>query len=105
MPLVFQYGSKTSFKRLSSESRLKGDALRVGIAFTEGDYGLVFDIFSKTNDCAAADIVSGSGRQIWGVLYEIPDVLIKRDPSGNRKSLDQIEGEGTNYKRIIISIV
>jgi len=71
----------------------------ISIAYTEDDYELDFTVWSKCNKCAAADVVLGSGRKIWGVLYEIPDHLIRRATSGCRKSLDSIEGEGTNYKR------
>ena len=36
-----------------------------------------------------------------GVLYEIPEYLISRETASarGRKSLDAIEGEGTNYTR------
>jgi hypothetical protein len=67
-------------------------------------FELRFDIWSKTNNCAAAAIVEGSGRRIWGVIYEIPDWLISRSTSGSRKSLDAIEGEGTNYSRMPIVV-
>jgi len=43
----------------------------------------------------------------WGgVLYEVPDFLIERKiaVAQNRKSLDAIEGEGTNYKRETIEV-
>lgn len=41
-----------------------------------------------------------------GVLYEVPDFLIERKAAAaqNRKSLDAIEGEGTNYKRETIAV-
>ena len=43
---------------------------------------------------------------MWGVLYEIPDSLIRRTSAQahGRKSLDAIEGEGTNYKREMIQV-
>ncbi len=43
---------------------------------------------------------------MWGVLYEIPDYLIRRTSAQarGRKSLDAIEGEGTNYKRETIQV-
>jgi AIG2-like family len=43
---------------------------------------------------------------VWGVLYEVPDYLIHRETAKarNRKSFDQIEGEGANYKRETIQI-
>lgn len=103
MALVFQYGSNMATARLNSGDRLKGTARPVGIAVTEENYRFVFDIWSKDNDCAAADIVEGSGRKIWGVVYEVPDRLIQRDTAKPDKSLDAIEGEGTNYRRIEIT--
>lgn len=104
MALIFQYGSNAHSERLNSPDRLQGNARAVDIAYTDDDYELDFNIWSKKNQCAAADIVPGSGRKIWGVLYEIPDYLIRRETSGCRKSLDAIEGEGTNYKRIGIAL-
>lgn len=47
--------------------------------------------------------MTGQGRKIWGVLYEIPDELIDRNTSGNRKSLDAIEGR--KYERRTIRVV
>jgi hypothetical protein len=46
--------------------------------------------------------VAGHGRKIWGVIYDIPDYLIPRKTADakRRKSLDEIEGEGKNYKRV-----
>lgn len=61
-----------------------------------------FTTWSKGNHCAAADIIPGSGRQIWGVLYEVPDYLISSETSGNRKSFDAIEGN--NYQQIPIKL-
>ncbi|MGA2659557.1 MAG: gamma-glutamylcyclotransferase family protein [Verrucomicrobiota bacterium] len=104
MALVFQYGSNMSAARLNAGNRLNGAAHPVGVAVTENDYEFTFDICSKTNDCAAADIVEGGGRRIWGVLYEILDRLIRRDTSAPDKSLDAIEGEGTNYQRVEIHL-
>jgi len=104
MTLVFQYGSNADSERLNSNDRLRGDAQQRGIAYTEDDFELDFTVQSKSNQCAAADIVSGSGRKIWGVLYEIPDHLIRRETSGDRKSLDAIEGEGVNYRKVPISL-
>lgn len=104
MALVFQYGSNADSSRINSNDRLRGDARQVGIAFTADDHELDFTVWSNCNQCAAADIVSGSGRKIWGVLYEIPDHLIRRQTSGVRRSLDEIEGEGANYKRVPIAL-
>ena len=104
MALVFQYGSNMFMERLNSSDRLRGDAHPVGIAHTEDNYELEFDIWSEGNNCAAADIVPNTGRKIWGVLYEIPDRLIRRKTAKPRKSLDEIEGEGTNYSREPITL-
>ena len=98
MALVFQYGSNLSSERINSDSRLKGDARPVGIAYTEDDFELDFSVWSKGNNCAAADIIPGAGRKIWGVIYEIPDYLIERTSAKerDRKSLDAIEGVDFN---------
>jgi cation transport regulator ChaC len=100
MTLVFQYGSNMSVARLNHADRLAGDAKVVGIATTIEPFELAFTVWSKTNACAAADIITGkAGRSIYGVVYDIPDFLLSRESARkhNRKSLDSIEGEGTNY--------
>ncbi|WP_177419082.1 gamma-glutamylcyclotransferase family protein [endosymbiont of Lamellibrachia barhami] len=105
MPIVFQYGSNTSATRLNSTTRLNGDATVIGSAFTQDKYELDFNVWSSTNQCAAADIVPDGSTQIWGVLYEIPEGLIYRHLSGKRRSLDAIEGEGGNYQRTYIQVI
>lgn len=105
MSLVFQYGSNTSVQRLNSPKRLKGAAKVISPAYTSDLYEFDFTVWSKTNKCAAADIVPGGNTRIWGVLYEIPDNLIYRELSGERKSLDAIEGEGGNYQRINVDVI
>jgi len=101
MALVFQYGSNCSESQINSKDRLCGDAEFVAIAETVDDYQLAFDVWSTKRECAASDIVARLGSKVWGVLYEVPDYLIDRKTAAtkNRKSLDAIEGEGTNYKR------
>jgi hypothetical protein len=56
-------------------------------------------VWSEKNKCFASDIRPGRGRQIWGVLYEVPTFLIDRETAKarGRKSLDAIEG--TRYER------
>jgi cation transport regulator ChaC len=106
--LVFQYGSNMSRKRLNSPERLAGDARRIGIAQTVDPYRFCFPVWSETNSCAAASISPNpDGCSIFGVLYEVPDSLVYRQEAKNlnRKSLDAIEGEGTNYVRITIDVV
>lgn len=108
MALVFQYGSNMSVARLNGEDRLRGDAKPICIARTAELFDLMFSVWSKSNNCAAADLVSGkSGRSIYGVVYEVPDFLLGRDTAKqrNRKSLDEIEGEGTNYVRAMIDLI
>lgn len=107
MALVFQYGSNMCSGRLNSPERLAGDAKVIGVAQSIDLFEFVFTVFSKTNDCAAADIaLSESGQSIFGVLYEIPDFLISRESAKalNRRSMDAIEGEGANYVRQVIQL-
>lgn len=108
MALVFQYGSNMSVARLNGEDRLAGDAQPIGVVRTAESFDLMFTVWSKNNACAAADLVpSTTGRSIYGVLYEIPDFLLSRNTAKqrNRKSLDAIEGEGTNYIRVMIDLI
>jgi hypothetical protein len=105
MSLVFQYGSNTSFHRLNSSERLNGAAKIVTPAYTVEYFELDFTVWSNHNKCAAADIVPNGITRIWGVIYEIPDTLIYRELSGSNRSLDSIEGEGTNYQRTNINVI
>lgn len=104
MALLFQYGSNTSIARLNSEARLAGAAQRLGIAHTETEYEFDFTVWSEENGCAAADLVPGGGRRIWGVLYDVPDPLIRRETAGGRRSMDAIECEGKHYRRTTIPL-
>jgi gamma-glutamylcyclotransferase (GGCT)/AIG2-like uncharacterized protein YtfP len=103
MALVFQYGSNMSTARLNAPNRLAGNASVRGIALTDASFELLFDIWSKGGNCAAADIIEGD-RRIWGVVYEVPDHLIQRRTADQQKSLDEIEGEGGNYGRAEIQL-
>jgi len=108
MALVFQYGSNMSVARLNDTKRLAGDAKPIGIAATVEPFELAITVWSKTNSCAAADIIpSKAGRNIYGVVYDIPDFLLSRESAEkqNRKSLDAIEGERTNYIRKTIQLI
>lgn len=108
MALVFQYGSNMSVARLNSEDRLTGNAKPIGVARTAEPFELMFSVWSNTNACAAADLVpSKSGRSVYGVVYDIPDFLLSRNTAKEhyRKSLDAIEGEGTNYIRATIELI
>lgn len=101
MALVFQYGSNCSESQFKRPDRLCGDAKFLTIAETVDDYRLAFDVWSTGRGCAASDIVACGGSKVWGVVYDVPDFLITRETAARhrRKSLDAIEGEGTNYAR------
>jgi hypothetical protein len=107
MTLVFQYGSNMSSRRLNGEDRLRGDAKVKCVAQTVEPFELLFSVWSKGNNCAAADIFqSRAGRRLFGVVYEIPDHLLSRETakSHDRMSMDAIEGEGRNYVRQAIEL-
>src|SRR3989304_2047134 len=99
MALVFQYGSNTNAARLNAPERLNGRAVDRGAVQTVEAYRLAVDVWSAGNKCAAADLVAGGNRPSWGVLFEVPDELLSRATSGSAKAFDEIEGEGTNYRR------
>lgn len=106
MTLVFQYGSNMSTARFNAPDRLDGAAELVGPAHTVEPFRFDFTVWSRNNQCAAADIVlDPSGRQIWGVIFDVPTNRIYRDtaPPGT-KALDAIEGEGGNYSREQIKV-
>lgn len=108
MTLVFQYGSNMSVARLNGDDRLAGDAKLSCVATTVEPFELVFSVWSRSNNCAAADLLpSRAGRNIYGVLYDVPDFLLSRHTAKEkgRKSLDAIEGEGANYVRAMIDVV
>jgi hypothetical protein len=101
MALVFQYGSNMSSERLNDPTRLRRKAVDLGVAVTRERFELVFDLLSEKAEppCAAADIIGGRGRNIWGVIYDIPDYLITRGPATphDQRTLDSIEGK--KYQR------
>lgn len=105
MALVFQYGSNCLESQINSKERLCGDAKFICKAVAE-DFQLTFDVWSENRACAAANIVFKPGSKVWGALYEIPDYLIRRNTAKEkgRKSMDAIEGEGTNYRREMIAV-
>lgn len=103
--LYFAYGSNMSSQRLNAQDRLAGAAHSLGLARTQEKFELEFTVWSRGNECAAATLTPGFGRTIWGVLYDVPDHLIARETSGDRRSLDGIEGEGTNYERLPVTLM
>lgn len=105
MTLVFQFGSNVDADRLNSPERLDRAARVVDLVRTVEPHELGFRVWSTVNQCAAADILPGQGRPIWGVLYDVPDELIRRETAGERRSFDAIESEGREYRRQPIRVV
>ena len=106
MALVFQYGSNASPAEMNGHDRLRGDARPLGLVCTQDRYEFDFDVWSGRRQCFACDIrKSKRGRKIWGALYEVPERLMSRAsaPAG-RRSMDAIEGEGTNYRRTPVAV-
>lgn len=85
MALVFQYGSNCSESQFNSQDRLCGDAEFVTIAETVDDCQLAFDVWSTGRGCAASDIVASPGNKVWGVVYDVPDILMDRTPPRSAK--------------------
>lgn len=83
------------------------EACPVKAAWTVEKYDFCFPVYSKTGRRAASGIVPNlSGRRIFGALYRIPEDLIYRERvRAGRISMDEIEGEGSNYDRTKISVV
>ena len=97
-----------SSARINGADRLAGDAKFVSVCRTVELQVLGFTVWSKNGQCAAADIRPDvNGQPIYGVLYEVPEFLVARPTAcaRNRKSLDEIEAEGTNYVRQKIRLI
>ncbi len=103
MAKVFQYGSNCDEERLNSSDRLGGVACLLGKAQTEDNHEIAFDVWSHTNNCAAADLIRRGNTQAWGVLYEIPDEFIDGPcRQDGRRTLEEIEGK--KYKKHHINV-
>jgi len=94
MPLVFQYGSNCTSARLNGPNRLNGGAKDLGRAQTFEDFDIAFDVESKTNGCAASNLIQAPGRKAWGVLYELSEDGLKK--------LKNIEGARYEEKPILV---
>jgi Gamma-glutamyl cyclotransferase, AIG2-like len=94
MPLQFQYGSNCSEERLNSPERLNGGARYDGRAQSVDQYEIAFDVWSRGNGCAAADLRAVETREqhVWGVLYQVTDEGFGR--------LGQVEGPRYEEKSI-----
>lgn len=101
MAKVFQYGSNCDRERLNSSSRLGGAACPLGKAQTVDNYEISFDVWSHTNNCAAAGLIRRGNTPAWGALYEIPEEFIDgpRRQDG-RRTLKEIEGVKYEQHRI-----
>lgn len=104
---VFQYGSNMSTSRMQEPTERIPEAKPVEAAWTVDPYEFCFPIRSRKSDRAVSGITkSESGRKIFGVLYAIPaDLLDRKHVRPGRASLDEIEGEGRNYRRTTIRVV
>ena len=56
------------------------------------DFDISFDVYSRSNRCAASDLVQVAGRKAWGVIYEIPSGFVFDRRKDRLKTLAQIEG-------------
>jgi hypothetical protein len=103
---LFQYGSNMDPERLNECDRLGGRAATLGVARLD-DWGIRFDLFSKTNDCGVTDIVQAPGEHTLGVIYSVPVALVCA-PTGKRSKMDRIEGATLggrgNYARRVIEV-
>jgi len=106
MTLVFQYGSNCLEREINSPDRLDDDAKFFDVAKTLSNYTLKFDVYAKgkNRQCGAADVVKlkkSEKSEVWGVIWNIPDYRVFKNKARLRgvKSLDEIEGEGINYRR------
>lgn len=95
MALVFQYGSNCTAARLNGPNRLEGRAKDLGRAQTVEDFDIAFNAESKTNGCAASDLIQTPGRKAWGVLYKVS--------KSGLESLKDIEG--SRYQEMPIRVI
>jgi len=89
MVKLFQYGSNMNKERL--EDRI-GEVQDIGKCVLSG-YELVFDLWSNTNACAAANVRKNNNAFVIGRLYEVTEEQLAM--------LDSIEGK--NYERKLFS--
>jgi cation transport regulator ChaC len=93
--LLFQYGSNCDSQRLNSVERLDGAATDPILVETVDEYGLAFNVWSTGNKCAASNLVPmpGTGRHVWGILYQVPTDRIRGQHPEGKKTMTQIEGK------------
>ena len=108
MSVIFQYDIHMNLDYLNSPERLSGKARRIGLAKLK-DYELQFDLYSKNNRSAVADIMPKSKSEVLGIIYEVPDYLFFEKKEGERSKMDWIADDnlkGTgNYQKRSIEVV
>jgi len=97
--LYFAYGSNLDWAQIRTRCP---STKAVSVAAARG-YRLAFTRFSTNRQCGAADILSSSGDEVWGMLYEIDEAEIG--------ALDECEGfrsgrprEENAYERVEIDV-
>jgi hypothetical protein len=61
----------------------------------------MFDVYSSKNQCAASDILPTKGCKVWGVLYDVPDNLV-RGRRSNGPTLEELEGPKYHEEKILV---
>jgi len=103
MAFVFLYGPDSCSSRINSQKFLDGAAEVIDKARTVEEYDIVFDVYNESNKCAGVNITLTEGRKVWGVVYKIPDELLKdRDDINGQITLPQIKGKRYYKKNILV---
>ena len=114
MGFVFQYGANMSSARLNAESMMNGYAAPMGLARTLEPFELEFSCKNRQFACATVSLRPCSQedvpdlqrcRQIYGVLYDIPDDRMYGKGEGHLRTLDEIETEQGAYQRSEVRVV
>ena len=101
---VFQYGSNMSSARF--QERIP-ETQPVEAAWTVDLFQFAFPVWSREKKRAVSGIIADkSGRCMFGALFLVPSDLIDRESArSDRKTLDEYEGEGKNYRRDTIEVI
>ena len=103
MAFVFLYGPNTCSSRINSQQLLDGAAETLGKAQTVEKYDIIFDVYNESYKCGGVNITLSPEKKVWGVLYKIPDELLKdKDESNARPTLPQITGRRYYKKNILV---
>ena len=87
--LYFAYGSNLEWAQMKQRCRLAKFVCRAKLPA----YRLAFTLKSVSRDCGVADVLPDQTREVWGVVYELPDNQLKK--------LDKREGyrPGRSYEK------